>query len=68
VQVAPNTPAAAAGLQAGDVILEINRRRVTNAEEAVRASQDVQGERVLLRVWGRGGTRYVVVSGKPSRP
>jgi serine protease Do len=50
------------------VILEINRRRVTNAEEAVRASQDVQGERVLLRVWGRGGTRYVVVSGKPSRP
>jgi serine protease Do len=68
VQVAPNSPAAAAGLQPGDVILEINRRRVGSAEEAVRASQDVKGERVLLRVWSRGGSRYVVISAKPARP
>lgn len=68
VQVAPNSPAAAAGLQPGDVILEINRRRVLNAEEAVRASQDVKGERVLLRVWGRGGSRYVVITAKSVRP
>ncbi|MDW8309522.1 MAG: PDZ domain-containing protein, partial [Verrucomicrobiales bacterium] len=68
VQVAPNSPASEAGLQAGDVILEINRRRVQTAEEAVRASQDVKGERVLLRVWGRGGSRYVVITAKPVRP
>ncbi len=68
VQVSPNVPAAAAGLSPGDVILEINRRRVTSAEEAVQASQQVKGERVLLRVWSRGGSRYIVISAKSARP
>jgi len=51
-----------AGLRQGDVILEINRKPVASAEEAVElsAKNDKKGS-VLLRVWSRGGTRYVVV-------
>jgi len=49
------------------VILEINRQRVTNADEAVRLSEQVKGNRVLLRVWSQGGSRFLVVEAKPAR-
>ncbi len=61
-----SSAAAEAGLRQGDVIVEINRQPVRNADEAVALSEKVKGDRVLLRVWsraagGQGGTRYVVV-------
>ena len=59
--VDPSSSAATAGLRAGDVILEINRQPVSNADEAVDLSERSKGERVLLRVWSAGGSRYVVV-------
>jgi serine protease Do len=58
--VEPNSPAAEAGLQPGDVILEINRKPVRNAEEAVAASDGLKDD-ALLRVWSRGGSRFVVL-------
>ena len=61
VDVDPGSPAAAAGLQPGDVIVEANRKSVTNAREAIRATGEVTGDRVLLRVWSRGAVHYVTV-------
>jgi serine protease Do len=67
VEVDPTSPAAAAGLSPGDVILEINRQPVTNADEAVRLSEKIRGRSVLLRIWSQGGSRYVVVQARPGR-
>ena len=67
VEVDPTSPAAAAGLRPGDVILEINRQRVTNADEAVRLSEKIRGRSVLLRIWSQGGSRYVLVQARPDR-
>ena len=61
LSVDPDTAAAAAGLQPGDVIVEMNRRRVTGADDALDASRQSKEPRVLLRVWRDGGTRYVVL-------
>ena len=61
VRIDPASPAARSGLQAGDVIMEINRRAVATADEAVEASRHIEGDRVLLRVWSRGGVRFLVV-------
>jgi serine protease Do len=67
MDVDPVSPAAAAGLRPGDVILEINRQRVTSAEEAIQRSRQVEGNRVLLRVWSQGGSRFVVVDASRRR-
>jgi serine protease Do len=50
-----------AGLKPGDVILEINRQPVKNAEDAVRLTERPKDKTTLLRVWSNGGSRYVVV-------
>ncbi len=55
-----DSTAAEAGLRPGDVIQEIDRKPVKNAEEAV-AMSDLKGKSVLLRVWSHGGSHFVVV-------
>ncbi|PYJ03446.1 MAG: peptidase S1, partial [Verrucomicrobia bacterium] len=50
-----------AGLKPGDVILEINRQPVKNAEDAVRLTENPKDKTTLLRVWSNGGSHYVVV-------
>ena len=47
--------AAEAGLHAGDIILEIDRHVVHDADEAVAQSEKSKGEHILLRVWQKGG-------------
>src|SRR5215203_4651942 len=69
--VDPSSKAAEAGLRPGDVIAEINRQKVRNAQEAIDLSGKVDDtKQILLRVWstGRngGGTRYVVVEPEQS--
>jgi serine protease Do len=61
VQVDENSAAYEAGLREGDVILEINRKPVRDADEAVELSDKIKDKRILLRVWSRGGSRYLVV-------
>lgn len=52
---------AAEHLRAGDVIIEIERQNVNSAEEAVRLSEEFEGDRIMLRVWSRGIARIVFV-------
>ncbi|HMT09667.1 MAG TPA: Do family serine endopeptidase [Pyrinomonadaceae bacterium] len=60
-EVDPNGPAAAAGIQRGDVVLEINRKAVASVED-VRAAIDAgAGRPILLLVPRRGQTVYVPV-------
>ncbi|HEU0038197.1 MAG TPA: DegQ family serine endoprotease [Verrucomicrobiae bacterium] len=57
-----------ARLKVGDVILEINRQSVRDADSAVELCKDAKGDRLLLRVWssssGTGGTHYIVVNNR----
>lgn len=59
--VAPDSPAAKAGLRKGDVILEIDRRKVTSTDEAIGLAESVKGDQILLRVWSQGASRFLVV-------
>jgi serine protease Do len=60
-RVDPNSPASAAGLQSGDVILEIDRQPVRDADSAIRLTRDSENEATLVRVWRQGSSRYIVV-------
>jgi len=60
-EVEPNSAAAAAGLQPGDVIQEINRHPIKGAEDAVKLTEKTETKKTLLRVWSQRGTRFVVV-------
>ena len=59
--VEPDSAAAAAGLQPGEVILEINRVAVGSAEDAIKLTEKTVSKKTLLRVWSQRGARYVVV-------
>ena len=50
-----------AGLRPGDVIEEINRKPVTNADDAVKLSDNIKDKTILLKVWSKGGSRFIVV-------
>jgi len=61
-EVRPGSPAEDAGLQPGDVIVEVNRKPVTSAEQfasAVKATPS--GKDMLLLVWSKGNNSYRVV-------
>ena len=65
--VEPDSPAARV-LQAGDIILSVNRREVSSAADASRALQAVaSGRPVGLLILRRGQQRFVTVR-KPYRP
>jgi serine protease Do len=50
-----------AGLKPGDVVVEVDRRPVATADEAIEALRSTQKNGHLLRVRGPSGTRFVTV-------
>ena len=42
----------------GDIILDLNGREVSNAEEAVKVSEEIKGPQVLVRIWRNGGATF----------
>lgn len=61
-QVQPGSPADNAGLQQGDVILEVNRHKVQSASDVQQALSSVaKGQDALLLVWSNGGNTFRVL-------
>ncbi len=56
-EVGADSNAAAAGLQKGDVLVEINRLPVGDASSAVERCQQARGDQILLKIWRRNGER-----------
>jgi serine protease Do len=63
-EVDPNSAAAEAGLQRGDVIQEVNHKPVHNMEEYQAAIAGAGNQSVLLLVSHGGTTLYVVIPGQ----
>jgi len=60
--VRPASPAEDAGLQPGDVIVEVNRKPVQSAENFVNQVHSAPADKdLLLLVWSQGNETYRVV-------
>ena len=61
-QVQPGSPADNAGLQQGDIILEVNRHKVQSTSDVQQALSNVgNGEDALVLVWSSGGNSFRVL-------
>ncbi|MDM7924380.1 MAG: PDZ domain-containing protein [Pyrinomonadaceae bacterium] len=61
MDVDPNGAAADAGISRGDIIIEVNRRTVTAAEDVEAALQNAGGRAVMHLIARRGSTIYLPV-------
>jgi serine protease Do len=61
-EVQPGSPAAKAGLQPGDVIVEVDRKPVASADAAASALHAGGKKEHLLRVLGPNGARFVTLT------
>jgi serine protease Do len=60
-QVAPDSAAYQAGLRPGDVITELNRKPVKNAQDAIADTEKPVGNQTLVKVWTKNGSHYLTV-------
>jgi len=68
-QVQPGSPADNAGLQRGDVIVEVNRHPVQTAADVQKALSAVpKGQDALVLVWSNGGSTFRVLHATEDAP
>ena len=60
-EVAPDSAAYQAGLRTGDVITELNRKPVKNAQDAIADTEKPTSSQTLVKVWTKDGTHYLTV-------
>src|SRR5580700_12087248 len=60
-EVAPDSAAYQAGLRPGDVITELNRKSVKNAQDAIADTEKPAGNQTLVKVWTKTGSHYLTV-------
>jgi serine protease Do len=60
-EVAPDSAAYEAGLRTGDVITELNRQPVKNAQEAIADTEKPTSSQTLVKIWTKGGSHYLTV-------
>ncbi len=59
--LASDSEAARAGLEIGDIILQIDGEAVTGAEEAATKAREAKGGKLLVRIWRQGRFDYKVI-------
>jgi len=59
--VEPDSPSGKQGLREGDIILELDRRPVVDADSAVKLSEEIKGPKVLVLIWRENRTRYLAI-------
>ncbi len=60
-EVAPDSAAYHAGLRPGDVITELDRKPVKNAQDAIADTAKPSGNETLVKVWTKTGSHYLTV-------
>jgi S1-C subfamily serine protease len=59
-EVIPGSPAAQAELKRGDVIREIDRRKVRARDDVIRIVRSHKvGEEITIAVWRKGGLKFI---------
>lgn len=67
-EVEDESPAALAGLRVGDLIVEVNREKVTDAKDFRRALQKAKDkETILMLVKREGASRFVILKPKAAK-
>jgi serine protease Do len=67
--VRPASPADDAGIQPGDVILEVNRKPAESASQfASEVHQNQEGKEILLLVWSKGNASYRTLNPNQDEP
>ena len=59
--VEADCPSAKQGLREGDIILDLDRKPVKDAADAVRLSEEIKGPKVMVLIWREGRNRFLVI-------